>query len=474
MLTIKSSQSAKVIINIVTLGGSEVISRGVAFAGMTYIARTLGPEGFGIIGFAFALCGFFALVVRAGFDDIGAREVSLRPQDASTIALSSILIRFGLATLALVSVAVISLFIEKPLTIRLVLILSGLSFFPLAFDTSWVYKGLERNRPVGIALILGQLMYVGMVFLTVHGYGDIYRVPLAQFFGEMCASVLLLILIFPHGRIKFTLYDGWSILNRSGFLFVICLLRTLILTFDVVLLGFLLGEREVGLYSAPYRICYLLYALAVIIQISYLPGMARALKRGRFHVSELAGRSIELSVVISAPLIVGGIVLAAPILGTIFGPDFIEGACAFKLLIVSMGFIFLEGTIHNILVVSNYMKIEMWIMIAASVINISLNFLLIPHYGLVVAATATAIAEGFILVGGIIAVTRIGFRINLKAVVKPLLAAVIMGICLCGFSLWVEGLWWHLALVLPFGCAFFIFILLVLKGIPRDVLDCIR
>ena len=81
---------------------------------------------------------------------------------------------------------------------------------------------------------------------------------------------------------------------------------------------------------------------------------------------------------------------------------------------------------------------------------------------------------GFILVGGIIAVTRIGFRINLKAVVKPLLAAVIMGICLCGFSLWVEGLWWHLALVLPFGCAFFIFILLVLKGIPRDVLDCIR
>ncbi len=446
----------------------------LAFIGVAYIARTLGPEGFGIIGFAFAMCSFFTLIVRAGFDDIGAQEVSHRPQYACTIAFNAILIRIGLATIALASVAFISLIIEKPWTVRLVLLLSGLSFFTLALDTSWVYKGLERNRPVSIALILGQLMYVILVILTVHGPGDVHRVPLALFFGEMCAAILLLIYIRPFGRVKFILNEGWNILSRSGFLFVTYLLRTLILTFDVVLLGFLLGEREVGLYTAPYRICFLLYALAGVIQISYLPGMARSLKSGRFCITELAGRSIELSAAVSAPLVAGGIVLASSILGTIFGSEFIEGTMAFKLLILSMGFLFLEGAIHNILVVSNHMKIEAWIMIAATVINIGLNFILIPIYGLVGAAAATVIAEGFILVFGFISVKLIGFQINLNPIVRPLLAALIMGSCLWGVSLVIEESWLKLFILIPFGCFLFIITLLILNGVPRDILNHFR
>ncbi len=57
MATIKSSQSAKAISNIAALGSSEIISQFVAFIGLTCIARTLGPERFGIIRFTFILCG---------------------------------------------------------------------------------------------------------------------------------------------------------------------------------------------------------------------------------------------------------------------------------------------------------------------------------------------------------------------------------------------------------------------------------
>ncbi|WP_096893814.1 flippase [Candidatus Scalindua japonica] len=474
MATMKLSQSANVISNITALGSSEIISRCVAFVGLTYIARTLGPEGFGIIGFAFAMCSFFNLIVRAGFDDIGALEVSHRPQYAASIAFSAILIRIGMAIIAMTSMAIISFLIDKPGTVRFVLLLSALSFFSLALDISWVYRGLERNRPVGVALILGKLMYVILVILTVHGLEDVYRVPLAMFVSDMCAAILLLIHIRSFGRVKLVFHEGWNILKRSGFLFISCLLRTLILTFDVVLLGFLLGEREVGLYTAPYRICYLLYALACVIQISYLPGMARSLKNGIFHVSEFAGRSIELSAAVSALLVVGGIVLASPILSTIFGPEFIEGAMAFKLLVLSIGFIFLEGTIHNILVVSNHMRIETWIMITATVINIGLNFLLIPLFGLTGAATATVIAEGFILGCGFIAVNLIGFQINLIPAVRPLLAAFLMATCLWGLSLVIEEAWLILVILLPLGCILFIVFLTIVNGIPKDILDRFR
>lgn len=262
----KTFDSKKVVGNILALGSGEIVARGVAFMGTAYLARELGPAGFGILGFATALCGYLSLGVNAGFDTIGAREVARRPHAASGIAASVILVRLALAFIALAAMGIVAWFLDKPPTVKLVVVLTGLSFIPLALDTSWVFKGLERNRLAGSALVLGQVFYVGTVLLVVRGPGDVVLVPLAQFLGEVSAALLLAVSVFRLGEIKLDLREGLSILRSSGFLTLSRLLRTLIFTFDVVLLGFLLGEREVGLYTAPYRFCFLLLALAAAIR----------------------------------------------------------------------------------------------------------------------------------------------------------------------------------------------------------------
>ncbi len=68
----KSFESGKILGNILSLGSGEIIARVVALLGITYVARRLGPEEFGVIGFAAALFGYLALAVTAGFNDIGA------------------------------------------------------------------------------------------------------------------------------------------------------------------------------------------------------------------------------------------------------------------------------------------------------------------------------------------------------------------------------------------------------------------
>ena len=95
----------KVIGNILSLGGGEILSRVIAFAGTAYLARMLEPEGFGVIGFTTAIFGYFQFSVAAGFHDVGAREVARRPQSASTIAASVILVSLALAASALAAVA---------------------------------------------------------------------------------------------------------------------------------------------------------------------------------------------------------------------------------------------------------------------------------------------------------------------------------------------------------------------------------
>ncbi len=259
----KSFGAGKIGGNILSLGSGEIVARVVAFFGVTYAARLLGPEQFGIIGFAAALFGYLSLTITAGFGDIGSREVARRPREASSIAASVVVIKLIIALIALIAIAVTAWFLNKPPTVKLVLLLMGLLFFPLALDTSWVYKGLERNRPVAFALIIGQVLYAGAIFLAVNESSDVALVPLAQFFGEICAALMLALPLFYLKKFKLDLRDGFRILRSSGFWAISRLLRTAMYTFDVVLIGFLLGEQAVGLYTAPYRICFLRATLPI-------------------------------------------------------------------------------------------------------------------------------------------------------------------------------------------------------------------
>ena len=61
----------------VALGSGEVAARLIAFAGTLYVARTLGPSRYGVIGFALAVLLYLQRLADAGFDlGVGVREVA--------------------------------------------------------------------------------------------------------------------------------------------------------------------------------------------------------------------------------------------------------------------------------------------------------------------------------------------------------------------------------------------------------------
>jgi O-antigen/teichoic acid export membrane protein/SAM-dependent methyltransferase len=460
----EESHSTRVVGNIFSLATSEIGARAIAFAGTAYLARRLEPTAFGMIGFATAVWAYLALAVTAGFNDIGAREVARRPQDAPAVAVSVALVRLALAVAASIAIGVLVVFLNKPPTVRLVILISSLLFFSLALDMSWVHKGLERNGRVGAALLVGQSLYVGMVLLVVHRPQDVVYVPVAQFSGEIFTALLLAVPILALNKTGVNVYEGLRILKSSGPLTLSRLLRTLIFSSDVVLLGFMAGERAVGLYNAPYRLCYLLLALSVAVQVSYLPPIARASVLGFKQMSVLAGRSMELASSLGIPLTVGGIILAGPLLNAVFGPDYVEGAAAFRLLLLSIGFIFISSVAHNLLLAADRLKIETWIIAAAALLNVGLNLLLIPRYGLVGAAFSTALAEGLILFLTLMTVSRLGIRPGYPSLIRPALAGLLMGASLIGL-----GRQQHLVLGLVVGTTVFVAALAAMRGVPRDV-----
>lgn len=444
-------------------------ARAIGFIATAYLARSLGPAAFGIVGFAYALAGYFSLTIHQGFLDIGSREVSRNPDRATALAGSGTLVRLILAAGLFAALAVMALVLDKPTTVKLAVVLMGLSTFSQALDTSWVFKGLERNRPVGMALIIGQSLYLAVVLTAVHGPTDVLFVPSAMVLGEFSAALLLGFTLVRFGGIRFNIRDGLDLLKASGFPTLGIIFRSLMFTFDVVLIGFLLGDVAVGVYTASYRIIFLLLAICIAIKAAYLPSITRAADSDNRELSTVASRSVELSSVIGFPAVVGGIVLAIPLLTAVFGADYVEGARALQLLLVSIGFVFLSEPLHNVFVASHKLKQETAIIGMAATVNVLLNIVLIPKYGIMGAAIATAAAEGFLLVAILAYIYSLGVRIKLMPLLRTVLVAGLMGaaIALVG----IDGLGTYPSLVINIGLGILVYaaMILIFRGVPKDL-----
>ena len=454
----------KILGNVLSLSGGDVLSRIIAFAGTAYLARKLGPTGFGIVGFALALRSYFALVTTGGSNAVATREVARRPGDAPAIASSVILVRLVLACLAVGAMALIAWLINKPLATKLVIVLSSLSFLSLAIDTSWVFKGLERNRPVAISLVLGQALFVILVLLFIRGQEDVVFVPVAQFLGEVIGATLLAVIILRLGPAKWDFSEGLRVLRSSGNLLACKILRTVIFNFDVLLVGFLLGEKAVGHYVAPYRFCFMLLSVAGTIHVSYLPTLTRAAEMGLVALAESTDRALAFSAAVAAPLIVGGMIEARPLLQMLFGSEYLDGTPAFRLLILSIGLIFLHGHLSNVFLVRDQTSMLTWITAPATAINVVLNFLLIPAWGIVGAAASTVVAEMLILISDTLVIRAGGVRFRLGVIWRSALAAAVMGAALFGLRSAH-----NFALSVAVGAVVYIAALVLLRGVPEEV-----
>src|SRR5262249_30232828 len=148
------------------------------------LARRLGPDGFGVVGFATAICGYLLIAINSGLHDIGTREVARTPDRAVAIYSSVATTRLLLAILGVLLLAGLSSLLPKPVSTKLVVLLSGLSFFSFAIDPSWVFKGMERPLLAGFGQVLGQAVYAVGVVVAIWSTRDVIFVPVVQFGGE--------------------------------------------------------------------------------------------------------------------------------------------------------------------------------------------------------------------------------------------------------------------------------------------------
>lgn len=389
----------RILKNLASLSVAELAKNGIALVTTIYLARVISPEGFGIIGFSTSIIAYFVLVVNFGFDVVGSREIAKFPDRLNQYVNSVSTIRLFLSVASYIALTIVALAINKPDTVKYVLLIQGFNIFSNGMLLNWVFIGLEKMEVIAVRQVSVALLNLIGLLIFVHGYGDtIVAVVVMASSLALNTAWMLFYYIKNFGGIKARIdIPLWKELFKAAIpigmsFFIVVIYNNL----NMTMLGAMRTEGETGIYFAAYKILIFAIVPSQIIQSTFFPNLSRQEHledRDRYMkkftlLTYLSGSFVSFSFIVFAEHIVN-----------ILGDEYSESTGVLRIIMLT-GFL-MYSTITYSCPLNAWKKERqvMYSIAAGGVVNIVVNFLLIPKYGVYGAAVATLISELVVLSG---------------------------------------------------------------------------
>lgn len=454
-----------IIKNVFWLSFGQVLSRVIRAGIIIYAARVLGAAGYGVFSYAMGLAAFFTIFGDLGVSGIMTREVAQKPEQAQRYFSTSFWIKLALVLFAAIAIIFAAPYFSKIEGAKQLLpLVAVLIFFDNIRDFCTAYfRGKEKMEYEAFVAVFTNLA------ITAFGFAILYiiRTPFALSASYVIsAGAGMLAAIFILRKELSGIIENFDrqlvnpILSNAWPFALLGLLGAFMLNVDLVMLGWMRSAVDIGLYSAGQKIIQVLYTFPAIIASSTFPTLSR-LKGQNEHakVSSIMGKTIATTLFLAIPTMVGGIILAKPLMIFVYGPEYSDASYAFQILLATLIFAFPNALLSNFVFVHNKQKKMARYMIFAATGNIVLNAALIPRFGIAGASIATLFVQVVYSAMTLrLAKTLSDFKI-LPYTRRIILAAIVMGL----FALLFDAAGIQVIVNIIFSGAIYIFMLFLLK-----------
>ena len=366
-----------------------------------FIARYLGPDLFGDLNFGLSLVAILAAVGALGLDTFIIREIIKEPARRDEILGTSLWLRLVTNAAAIpVAMAIyyashkISSNPGDPLTI-IVGLLALASFFKSFNVIDAYFQSQVQSKYVvqvqNICLVISSIVKLVLIYLEL----PLIYIVLALVFDGIILALGLIIIYQKRGlnisQWSFSSSRAKSLLRQSTPLILSAVMVSIYMKIDIVMLKEV-GSKAVGIYSAAAAISEAWYFIPVAIVTSVFPALINARKTDLERYHKRLGNLYDLLVFICLPVGIFISFTANFIIHFLYSNKF-EGAGAMLSIHIWSGiFVFLGVASGQYLIAEGYTKISFYRTAAGAVVNIALNFWLIPKYAGVGASIATLVA----------------------------------------------------------------------------------
>jgi len=449
---------------------AEAIVRGLKLLVLPVVARAFGPAQFGQFAFAYAFASMFDVVYDSGLALTTTRELAADGRNEKLLP-DILLMKVALGVVGMSALGLGMVLITRDQATRISIVVLGIAFFVLemvsfAFSVFRARQRMEYEFLVRIAQAVFLLSAVGMVAWrapTVLNVSYAYLVS-----GLMTLG--LAVAVMPGGL--------WQVRRRIRGEVWVKLLRialplalaggatTIYMNVDSVMLGAFGKITETGWYNLATRITGILLVPTGLLSTVIFPAFASTAS----DVGQTFRRRWDAW---SAGMIAIGFYVAFAVLATsdrivqvVFGSDFHPTSLVLKILVVTVLLIFLYTPSYQAMIVFDQQRPLFWTLLAGAVINVLLNLVLIPSYGMYGSAWATVATHVVILCTLLVlAGRRTPLRPVNAAWVGALIGSGIAGALAYLAMLAVGRMWW---LAIPLGGLVFAGCLLGLRrsGLP--------
>lgn len=364
-----------------------------------YISRTLLTKNVGKINFGNSVISYFSLVASLGISTYAIRECSKvrdNHEELSNTASQIFSINI-ISTLISYFALVVTLVVARPLdNYRELICIQSATILFTTLGADWINSAMEDFKSIAVRTIGMQLVSLALMFIFVKQPEDYVKYAVISVVASSGANIINIFYRRKFCTIKFTIkMDINKHLSPIILMFSMILSQTIYTNSDTTILGLLRGDYEVGLYSTSVKIYRLINSMIASVSLVVMPQLSSGFaKKDYVEVNKLLKYSMNFIIVLGLPCIVGVNVIALPIIDLMAGPEFYGAATSLHILTITLAFSLIGGWFGNMTMIpAGREKVCLLSCCISALVNIIMNIILIPKYGLNAAASTTAIAE---------------------------------------------------------------------------------
>ncbi len=314
------------------LTAGQVVATLIAGVASILVARILGPDGYGLYRLSMSAAGLLAVLSWLGVDQAAIRQASRDRQNAKTVLDTAV--TFALAnTLALTAIglsasSLLASAVNRPQIAQLVSLASIATAFTVLFSTVNLLTAVDRpDAPAkaGIALqLLRAILVAGLALLA--GYQG---AVLGHSIAYVAASLIALAMYSKAVGLWKPTFSGLRGLLAFGFpLWLPSVIGTLVAFTTTAVMGRLLSDAEIGLFSVALNFIALMGVLVTPLSTMALPYISASNNSEK----EALGHVVKASALVSTPIAIYAMLYAEPLVQAVYGRAYAGAAWPLRIL----------------------------------------------------------------------------------------------------------------------------------------------
>jgi len=382
------------------LFGEKILRMAVGLFVGVWVARYLGSEQFGLFAYAQSFVGLFAAIATLGLDEIVVRELVKDESRIDELIGTAFWLKLmgAIGVLAILAIAVNFTSNDHYTNVLVFIIASATIFHSFnVIDFYFQSKVLSKyvvyaniislfvSSLVKIILVLNNASLIAFVWVVFFD-SFILACGFIYFYIKNNATFNIQNLICNKSTAVNLLHDSWPLV-LSG------IVISIYMRIDQVMIKEMIGSEAVGQYAVAVRLSEAWYFIPMVIASSLFPAIINAKKQSEelyyARLQKLYDLMVWMAIVIALPMTF----LSDWAVNFLYGEQYSQAGSVLMIHVWAGIFVFLGEASSRWFLSENLQKYSFYRTLAGAIINIVLNYNLIPKYGIYGAAFATLISQ---------------------------------------------------------------------------------